>query len=572
MASVWLLLALWICDNSLIKVTEASSCANIHTPSTMVLAGSPLSVSCSIEKGCAQIKGKDFSVEWKINGQSVPRNFTHQESTWTYSVFIPNLQNTVSEILCYMCVNDNGCQIVDGVTVKTGLPNGRLDTWLKLKDQEAELHWKPSPQFKANGWNLSYIVESKVPKVTLCETRESFCYFNITKQSKKIYLRARNAVGSSSDNEIPVRLYRKSGLNNLLANFQANPQSETSLFVEWERDEFSNVTEYVLEWRELCEGDAAPLFFTIIKKDEINTTLSGLRPYKPYSISMYPKYAKGIGHPTTLLAYSREKAPSMAPELKIEESHHSHVKIHWDEIPLEQRNGIIQGYTVFFWHEMDEIQDGIEMVLFIIPASVGFSILIIIIVFTCFGKHKRVKMCLWPIIPDPANSSIKRLATSDSLQAMPPFTEDKDHVLVYLSHFSLLDPSEKEPFKGGCLKENQWTLDASPVDGHCSETSQCFDSEKDIPSIPYATVVFSSPYQSNSSSPPAYTRSESTQPLLGADEPTSPPAYENVPVISGVSSPFSAFPPGNTQSEESQELWEEFPMLRSLEIREADTM
>ncbi len=49
-------------------------------------------------------------------------------------------------------------------------------------------------------------------------------------------------------------------------------------------------------------------------------------------------------------------APSVAPQLNVMEISHSYVKLHWDEIPLEQRNGIIQGYTVYFWNETNNIE------------------------------------------------------------------------------------------------------------------------------------------------------------------------------------------------------------------------
>ncbi len=46
----------------------------------------------------------------------------------------------------------------------------------------------------------------------------------------------------------------------------------------------------------------------------------------------------------------------MAPELNVMEISHSYVKLHWDEIPLQQRNGIIQGYTVYFQNETNNIE------------------------------------------------------------------------------------------------------------------------------------------------------------------------------------------------------------------------
>ncbi|XP_016305946.1 granulocyte colony-stimulating factor receptor-like [Sinocyclocheilus anshuiensis] len=824
MASVWLVLVLWIFVNALIKVIQGSSCAKIHTPASVVLAGSPVSVSCSIEDDCPLTKSKDFRVAWKINNHFAPSNLSYQESSRTYGVIIPSLPDTDTFIACAVCEEEN-CQIVNGVQVKAGYPpsvpknlscslnltskkrflcqwdpgqemanlatkytlhifrvmskkvtcdqylipsgahfyliprqsyallseveinvtavnvlgnatsetlklipmetvmfdppeinrieadvvgclnyswslaksqqwlttaislelslktvnnqqnkelvllftknqgsklnvcdlfhgtnysttmrvkysslskwskwsewsdpkiattvmkapTGSLDTWLKVDDQNAQLYWKPLENFHANGWNLFYTVESKEPKNTFCVTQESHCFFSITEKVEKVFLRATNAVSSSDHTEVPV--YRNKGLGSV-SNFSVHPQSEMSVLIAWGGTPASlNVTGYVLEWRSLCETPSPPLSFTLMDKNISSTIITGLKPYKPYEMSIYPKYDKGIGIPHTLVAYSSQKAPSVAPVLNFMEIRHSYVKLHWNEIPLEQRNGIIQGYTVYFWNELNNIKvikteetsivvrdlqphtkyealltvhtrggslngsvvalatghmDGIEMVLFVIPACLGLSLLAIV-VFAYIGKHERVKMCLWPIIPDPANSSIKRWTTTDSMQGIPPFKEDKKPVLVYLSHFSLLDLDEKEPFKSDYFKENQWSHDIDSCDeSHSSfQTSVRHDSEHDRDSVPYATVVFSGPYQNHSSCPPAYVRSESTQPLLGADDAGSPPPYENVSPSSSVSKVqrFTTFPQNSIESEENEELYEEFPMLRSLELRDTD--
>ncbi|XP_051573990.1 granulocyte colony-stimulating factor receptor-like [Myxocyprinus asiaticus] len=498
-------------------------------------------------------------------------------------------------------------------TTRIKAPTGRLHTWLKIQDnnETAQLYWKPSPLFRANGWNISYIVESKRPMKTLCVTQESFCSFFLIKTVRKIYLRATNAAGSSNRTEVPV--YRKKGLG-AVSNFSVRPHSETSLLITWERPVSSLVTGYVLEWRSLIEKEAAILSFALMDKNNLSTVVTGIKPYKPYEISIYPKYVGRIGPPVTVTAYSSEKAPSMAPEWKNWKFHHSKVKLSWDEIPLEQRNGIVRRYTVYFWDDRGNIQveetnqthvwmnvkpkstykgflevhtmggsfngsvtilkseniDGIEMVFIVIPACIVLSFLMIITGFTCFRKNDRLKMCVWPIIPDPANSSIKRWTTTESLQGMPPFKEDKDPVLVYLSHFSLLDLSGKEQCKSDYVKENLWSHDSgSHVEGHDSlQAFSSYNSEQDRDSIPYATVVFGGPYQSQPAPPPVYLRSESTQPLLGVEDPGSPPPYENMPRRGSVSevNHFTTVAQDFTENEENEAILEDFPMLRSMEF------
>ncbi|XP_073727936.1 granulocyte colony-stimulating factor receptor [Misgurnus anguillicaudatus] len=490
-------------------------------------------------------------------------------------------------------------------------PSGRLDTWLKVPADggvTAQLYWKPSQQFRANSENLSYIIESKKPKQTLCVTTEDHCFFNISKWVQKVYLTARNRCGKSTPTEVPV--YRMKALDPV-SNLIVHSQSNTSVLLVWESLVSSRVMGYVLEWRSLTESPK--LFFTLLTKNDSSTVVTGLEPYKPYEISIYPKYVDGIGRSLTVIAYTSETAPSVAPKLTIKEIHSSNVQLVWDEIPLKQRNGIIQGYTIFIWDEKNHIEiiktkmtnvlmkdvqpfstyhflisvhtlggslngtvvtlktkiGHIEILLFVIPVCVGFALLILIAVFACLGKHERLKMCLWPIIPDPANSSIRRWTTTESLQGMPPFKEDKDPVLVYLSHFSLLDLSDKEICNSDYVKGNLWSHDSGSRDeGHnLFQTPSSYDSQQDTDSVPYATVVFSGPYQNQTGSPPTYLRSESTQPLLGMEESGSPPPYENLSESVSKVNYFTTFP---LEPTENEVIWEDFPMLRSLEIRNSN--
>lgn len=147
---------------------------------------------------------------------------------------------------------------------------------------------------------------------------------------------------------------------------------------------------------------------------------------------------------------------------------------------------------------------------------------------------------------------------------MPPFKEDKDPVMVYLSHFSLLDLTDKELCNSDYVKENLWLNDSGSHDEvhNLSPTTQ-----ESTNTVPYATVLFSAPYENQTASPPVYLRSDSTQPLLGVEDPDSPPPYENMSGRVSVANFFTKIPKESTGNEA---FWEEFPMLRSLENRNTD--
>ncbi|KAK3572127.1 hypothetical protein QTP86_022205 [Hemibagrus guttatus] len=571
-------------------------------------------------------------------------------------------------------------------------PTGRLVTWLRpeIRNQTAQLFWKPSLQFRSNSMNVSYTVslmgEFKKKKETVCVTDQQSCSFQIHTKVKKVCLTAINEAGKSNPTEVTV--YRRRGKDRV-PFLEILPQSEESLLVKWKSTDTSAISEYVLEWKPLCGSHLNHVSFEIVGRNQTSFVVSGtlkiqpiilafsqdlseclltinaqincifvpilgLEPYMPYEISVYPKCGGVIGQPNSTVTYTKEKAPSMSPKLEIGKITPSLVELSWDEIPLQQRNGIITGYRIFYRDEKNNSGvidtdsttrhmllkdlypftiyeiflmtstnggsvkgstitvktvsiDAFEIVLIVIPACVGL-VLFFFGVFACFSKQKWMKKYLWPVIPDPANSNIKKWTTADSLEVcpvyflhvtqhkeaiillqihflkyndlshffppkcMPPFKEVKDPVLMYLSHVSLLSLPEKESSKGDeNIKSGKWPYNGKSVDaGHddSSHDSETFDSQQQSESVPYATVVFAGPYRRQPVHPPVYLRSESTQPLLAEEEPSSPRLYEKItsqtdpPVVDH----FSTFHKNLSAGKEKASLWGDFPMLRSLEI------
>ncbi|KAK3551617.1 hypothetical protein QTP70_020825, partial [Hemibagrus guttatus] len=500
-------------------------------------------------------------------------------------------------------------------------PTGRLVTWLRpeIRNQTAQLFWKPSLQFRSNSMNVSYTVslmgEFKKKKETVCVTDQQSCSFQIHTKVKKVCLTAINEAGKSNPTEVTV--YRRRGKDRV-PFLEILPQSEESLLVKWKSTDTSAISEYVLEWKPLCGTHLNHVSFEIVGRNQTSFVVSGLEPYMPYEISVYPKCGGVIGQPNSTVTYTKEKAPSMSPKLEIGKITPSLVELSWDEIPLQQRNGIITGYRIFYRDEKNNSGvidtdsttrhmllkdlypftiyeiflmtstnggsvkgstitvktvsiDAFEIVLIVIPACVGL-VLFFFGVFACFSKQKWMKKYLWPVIPDPANSNIKKWTTADSLECMPPFKEVKDPVLMYLSHVSLLSLPEKESSKGDeNIKSGKWPYNGKSVDaGHddSSHDSETFDSQQQSESVPYATVVFAGPYRRQPVHPPVYLRSESTQPLLAEEEPSSPRLYEKItsqtdpPVVDH----FSTFHKNLSAGKEKASLWGDFPMLRSLEI------
>ncbi|XP_041759596.2 granulocyte colony-stimulating factor receptor [Coregonus clupeaformis] len=515
-------------------------------------------------------------------------------------------------------------------------PTGRLDYWMTVSGEQRQKHlsvhllWKPSKQFRANGKILSYVVSLQrqpTKKLQLCVTLDSHCVFQLHRGARKVFLSAGNAAGASSPTEVEVFQHRALAA---VSDVNVLPHDERSLLVQWTSIHSSSVTGYVVEWRPLWKMDPSLILFDHIDRNQSSTLISeSIEPYKPYGISVYPRYKEGIGLPQTIEAYSRQKAPSAAPNLRVRETLYSRIELTWEEIPLCQRNGIVQSYQIFYWDEQGntkvvtaelekrrvvleelnpsssykafimvstgggslngsevtlktEPMDVLAIIMIVISSGVGLSLLVIISVLACFSTHERLKMCFWPMIPDPANSSIKRWSTSDSMQDIPPVQDMQESSLVYLSHLSLLDlPKKGLEKRGGQITDDPWC--------RCSDTSDLGESICGSPhalspsylgshqhSVPYATVVFDSPY---SSQPPsqshAYLRSESTQPLLEdeLEEPSSPKEYQNVPVrgASGEQVSFRECQDDGPGKGELCTLWDDFPLLRALAMNDVQS-
>ncbi|KAM8869774.1 granulocyte colony-stimulating factor receptor isoform 2-T2 [Spinachia spinachia] len=511
-----------------------------------------------------------------------------------------------------------------GVTLENA-PTGRLDWWMKAswdrtdKQLNILLFWKPSKQFRVNGQNVSYTVSGKKlagADGNVCSTTGNYCAFQLPRGVKKVYLSAVNAVGKSSPTE--VRIYPPRA-REVVSNVTIVPQDDRSLLVQWRSQLSSSLTGFLVEWRPLLQTDLSLTQFEFTDHNQTQLVIAGsFEPYKPYRISVYPRFKDGIGLPLTVDAYSREKAPSMVPKIQIKKIWKSHVELAWDEIPLEQRNGFIQNYTVFYCDPKGHFQVVIadpkerRVVLgglntkslyeaFLMVSTLGGSIngsavhfeaqsfdvaavveivimcvvglLLAVIVTTCFFNNKRLKGQFWPAVPDPANSSIKRW-TSESTQDSHLASDNEEPNPMYLSHLSFLDI----PVKLSKADDDPWSSRAGDTsdlgESICGSPLLSDYSGSNSDSVLYATVVFSGPCHSpTAQDPQLYLRSESTQPLLETEESFSPKCCHNMATV-GIPDEQSFFGPSHDCVPETGEgsgiLWDNFPFLRALALNDSE--
>lgn len=135
---------------------------------------------------------------------------------------------------------------------------------------------------------------------------------------------------------------------------------------------------------------------------------------------------------------------------------------------------------------------------------------------------------------------------------------------MYLSHLSFLDI----PIKLSKEEDNVWLSSGE-------DTSDRGDSPfipgSNSDSVPYATVIFSSPCTSPTSTKPhVYLRSESTQPLLETEESFSPKCYQNMGTDEMYKEQRFFGPCNDCVKDEMDPVipWDDFPFLRALAMND----
>ncbi|XP_018596885.1 granulocyte colony-stimulating factor receptor [Scleropages formosus] len=496
-------------------------------------------------------------------------------------------------------------------------PSGQLVTWLKVSvhptqsQSVAQLFWKPSKQFQANSRNVSYYVFLRCHLDTrrrgaVCDTLREHCTFFLPKGVCKLYITARNKAGESSPTI--VRIYQDTALEPV-SELRVSPCGDNGLLVQWLSPSAAALTGYTVEWSSLCDTDH--ISFDVVARNESSFLITGaIEPYTPYRISVYSMYQNGVGLPQTVEGCSKQKAPSAAPLLQVEEVGYTHVKLTWDEIPPDQRNGIIQSYTVYYWNAENKVEgvsitpterqvilkdlmpfsmykallqvntgggslNGTIVTLKTDPTDIWSVMFIVVMVFTglllpfslsafiCFTNGKRIKMRFWPMVPDPANSSIRNWKETNTLKDNHHYQDIQDPTPLNLSRLSLLEMPEKKPEMMG-VQGNDSSKLTGPISS-CSPPPSPGGNRPLSDSIPYVTVVFNSPYRSQTHVlPPAYLRSESTQPLL-AEEPSSPASYH----VEHPHTECGIVAEGNTGG---STLWGDFPLLSALKIEDVEAL
>ncbi|KAM6313912.1 granulocyte colony-stimulating factor receptor [Podargus strigoides] len=475
-------------------------------------------------------------------------------------------------------------------------PMGKLDAWWGARPAgaggrlEVQLRWKAPRRREANGQVLGYRVTLSPRRrgrdpPTICNTTYTQCSFSAPAGTRRVYLSAYNAAGESAATEV-VLLERK---GQPLAGLRAVPEGEHSLWVHWEAPP-APVAAYVLEWQRVSsEPGHCSACWQMERDGAVTKALiqDSIEPFQRYNISVYPLYKDTVGVPVHTTAYSKQKAPSYAPKLRLKSISKSDAELCWEPVPVEMQNGFITSYTIFWANSTAQVSsaavnsslssfvirqlkpstlykvhimastaagstngtsltlvtvvlDDIEIQFLFLTLGMSFVLLILLLI--CFQKNGRVKQQFWPSVPDPANSSLGTWVPAELQQEPLQAPGVREPGLATISTVTVLEraagklpptrgkePSAETPVPSPALPQPYVRQEGPGAPGQgWAATEPPRGAAGSGEPVQYARVVGGGGYKGQQHGPPRlYLRSSSTQPLL-LDPSPSPQPYENL--------------------------------------------
>ncbi|XP_067867169.1 granulocyte colony-stimulating factor receptor-like isoform X2 [Heterodontus francisci] len=513
-------------------------------------------------------------------------------------------------------------------------PVGIPDVWWHFEDSTQDrkmyiqLFWKELTDSEVNGrirgYRVTYRPEPNTshPEITLCNTTSLSCRISAPKGAGNICVRAYNSAGESPAALLTVKTVRQAAMAPLLMKVSVIPISEHSLQINWSAPKAS-LLGYVVEWCEISDGIPCEINWKKVSSESTSSVLQeNIEPMKRYAISIYPLHWKGLVHPVSTEAYSRQGAPLIGPKVWGKHIWKSQAEVMWDKIPINKRQGFIRNYTIFYSDKKGPVQyivrnalerrytltgllaatdyqvhvmattdaggtngsvlnittkkydDGniLTILAWLFPLLLLLMSLLLLL---CFLRRRMMTGQLWTKVPNPANSTLASWSPGSQPQNWNCSEGAPDYIV---SSFTFLqrDTGQDTAF---AVKSIHLVEDKKPMSINSNTKSPnggeslngVSEDQANAVHTPYhnlsgvaqyATVLH---YKDRKTLPPLFLRSDSTQPLL--HELTQSPKHYESPWFT-----MSADNDGELAQEVSfsdivvgeEEIWKTFPLLRGL--------
>ncbi|XP_051732732.1 LIF receptor subunit alpha b isoform X2 [Ctenopharyngodon idella] len=292
-------------------------------------------------------------------------------------------------------------------TTKEHIPEA-VDVWFQHLKQNTCVLWKPLTQQQSHGIITKY-------ELTKGERREidvglnKLCY-NFTLGNERsdqiITVSARNSAGLSPPSTIIVPGYPGSEVD-LSPIISRNGVFE----MVWEWDEYDSTCGYVVEWFPTYTDDEQRTveWMKITDCEHATCRAQNLscKSGEKCTVSVYACIENKPVLRKRSEGYAIEEEPSGTVQNLSGKQNGRNLELYWDEVPLEQQKGFIQGYKVvtFLSGSKTPVNTTMTKVDQMIATTVvgcsAATLVFIVITVLCYRKRKWLKKLLYPDIPEP---------------------------------------------------------------------------------------------------------------------------------------------------------------------------
>ncbi|XP_058880986.1 leukemia inhibitory factor receptor-like isoform X1 [Acipenser ruthenus] len=233
-------------------------------------------------------------------------------------------------------------------------PSKALDVWREIKrtehGQNVLVKWKPLPHSDAKGTIVKYEItwndvnevgeQSAVAPVSVNSTE-----LHLNFSDYVISVRAVNSVGSSPSSQIRIL-----GLLEEQADEPSIISGTPSGFnLSWSPGT-NETCGYIVEWCLFPDTLDCNLQWEKVPPKTTHTVITsdGFRPGVRYSFSVYGCSQHKEYLLKKMVGYTQELAPRRAVKVKAEANSSHTVTLRWEDIPVQDRQGFIRGYRVYY--------------------------------------------------------------------------------------------------------------------------------------------------------------------------------------------------------------------------------
>ncbi|KAA0718574.1 hypothetical protein E1301_Tti013154 [Triplophysa tibetana] len=310
---------------------------------------------------------------------------------------------------------------------------------------------KPLLWPEANGVVLSYTawcrsdVDSSQWTCGTLDAPKTSCDLTVSDDACTCSLTATNSAGKSPVSSINIPGHTDAELPPP-ESISVISLDDTGLRLEWTTAPNQSESGFVVQWISLLDNGTTRLHWQHLNETSRRFIITGLLPEIPYNVSVMRVYGSKAGIDMSVIAFTREGAPSFGPKLQVLQTGGRSIHLRWDPVPIEKLHGFIKFYSILYSingkDKREQVNSAVDQIslrglmegtynicvmahtvaggaagpwqmvavgyddIQVIPILLCTLLLIFIFLIIPVCMWVRIKQCLCPIVPDPSNSSL----------------------------------------------------------------------------------------------------------------------------------------------------------------------